>query len=88
MRKKNLLKKKKKKGKKTNNFHLKERYYLSFQIIHLYLLFISNFFLTQNGYWADHVCEKKAGYICKRKGTSKIAGEKEITAAGCKKVSM
>uniref|UniRef100_A0A8C5J7G5 MRC1 protein n=1 Tax=Junco hyemalis TaxID=40217 RepID=A0A8C5J7G5_JUNHY len=24
----------------------------------------------QNGYWADHVCEKKAGYICKRKATS------------------
>ncbi|NXW69030.1 MRC1 protein, partial [Hirundo rustica] len=39
----------------------------------------------QNGYWADHVCEKKAGYICKRKATSQIAGEKEITAAGCKK---
>ncbi|NXO79202.1 MRC1 protein, partial [Sitta europaea] len=40
----------------------------------------------QNGYWADHVCEKKAGYICKRKATPQIAGEKkEITAAGCKK---
>ncbi|NXD18944.1 MRC1 protein, partial [Spelaeornis formosus] len=39
----------------------------------------------QNGYWADHVCERKAGYICKRKATSQIAGEKEITAAGCKK---
>uniref|UniRef100_A0A8C3XBH0 Mannose receptor C-type 1 n=1 Tax=Cyanoderma ruficeps TaxID=181631 RepID=A0A8C3XBH0_9PASS len=39
----------------------------------------------QNGYWADYVCEKKAGYICKRKGTSKIPAEKEITAAGCKK---
>ncbi|XP_032929413.1 macrophage mannose receptor 1-like [Catharus ustulatus] len=39
----------------------------------------------QNGYWADHVCEKKAGYICKRKATSQIAGEKEITDAGCKK---
>ncbi|NWR44647.1 MRC1 protein, partial [Regulus satrapa] len=39
----------------------------------------------QNGYWADQVCEKKAGYICKRKATSQIAGEKETTAAGCKK---
>ncbi|NXR28021.1 MRC1 protein, partial [Cinclus mexicanus] len=39
----------------------------------------------QNGYWADHVCEKKAGYVCKRKATSQIAGEKEITAEGCKK---
>uniref|UniRef100_A0A8C5T5E2 Mannose receptor C-type 1 n=1 Tax=Malurus cyaneus samueli TaxID=2593467 RepID=A0A8C5T5E2_9PASS len=38
----------------------------------------------QNGYWADHVCEKKAGYICKRKATSQIVGEKEITDAGCK----
>uniref|UniRef100_A0A8C3EJU4 Uncharacterized protein n=1 Tax=Corvus moneduloides TaxID=1196302 RepID=A0A8C3EJU4_CORMO len=39
----------------------------------------------QNGYWADHICEKKTGYICKRKATSQIAGEKEITEAGCKK---
>uniref|UniRef100_A0A8C0UYT6 Macrophage mannose receptor 1-like n=1 Tax=Cyanistes caeruleus TaxID=156563 RepID=A0A8C0UYT6_CYACU len=33
----------------------------------------------QNGYWADHICDRKAGYICKRKATSQIAGEKEIT---------
>uniref|UniRef100_H0YSP9 Macrophage mannose receptor 1 n=1 Tax=Taeniopygia guttata TaxID=59729 RepID=H0YSP9_TAEGU len=39
----------------------------------------------QNGYWADHVCEKKAGYICKRKATSQTAGEKESSLAGCKK---
>ncbi|NWR15196.1 MRC1 protein, partial [Emberiza fucata] len=39
----------------------------------------------QNGYWADHVCEKKAGYICKRKATSQRAGEKESSLAGCKK---
>ncbi|NWW74487.1 MRC1 protein, partial [Climacteris rufus] len=38
----------------------------------------------QNGYWADYICEKKAGYICKRKATSQTAGEKEITDAGCK----
>ncbi|NXN35615.1 MRC1 protein, partial [Rhinoptilus africanus] len=31
----------------------------------------------QYGYWADYVCEKKAGYICKRKPISQIAGEKE-----------
>uniref|UniRef100_A0A8U8CMH1 Uncharacterized protein n=1 Tax=Geospiza parvula TaxID=87175 RepID=A0A8U8CMH1_GEOPR len=39
----------------------------------------------QNGYWADHVCEKKAGYICKRKATSQTAGEQESSLAGCKK---
>uniref|UniRef100_A0A8C5J7J6 MRC1 protein n=1 Tax=Junco hyemalis TaxID=40217 RepID=A0A8C5J7J6_JUNHY len=39
----------------------------------------------QNGYWADHVCEKKAGYICKRKATSQRAGEQESSLAGCKK---
>ncbi|XP_074013799.1 macrophage mannose receptor 1-like [Numenius arquata] len=39
----------------------------------------------QYGYWADYVCEKKAGYICKRKPKSQTAGEKEITDAGCKK---
>ncbi|KFQ22539.1 Macrophage mannose receptor 1, partial [Mesitornis unicolor] len=39
----------------------------------------------QYGYWADYVCKKKAGYICKRKPTSRIAGKKEITDEGCKK---
>ncbi|NXE05182.1 MRC1 protein, partial [Lophotis ruficrista] len=39
----------------------------------------------QYGYWADYVCEKKAGYICKRKSVSQIAGEKEITDVGCQK---
>ncbi|XP_050184740.1 macrophage mannose receptor 1-like isoform X1 [Myiozetetes cayanensis] len=39
----------------------------------------------QDGYWADSVCEKKAGYICKRKAISQIAEEKEIIDAGCKK---
>uniref|UniRef100_A0A8C9N760 Macrophage mannose receptor 1-like n=1 Tax=Serinus canaria TaxID=9135 RepID=A0A8C9N760_SERCA len=39
----------------------------------------------QNGYWADHVCVKKAGYICKRKATSQRAGEKESSLEGCKK---
>nr|XP_047917806.1 macrophage mannose receptor 1-like isoform X1 [Anser cygnoides] len=39
----------------------------------------------QDGYWADYVCDKKAGYICKRKPASQIAGEKESTDVGCKK---
>ncbi|RLW11503.1 hypothetical protein DV515_00001465, partial [Chloebia gouldiae] len=39
----------------------------------------------QNGYWADHVCEKKAGYVCKRKATSQTDGEKESSLEGCKK---
>ncbi|NXA31875.1 MRC1 protein, partial [Eudromia elegans] len=39
----------------------------------------------QDGYWADYVCERKAGYICKRKPISLTAGEKESTDASCKK---
>ncbi|KFU84339.1 Macrophage mannose receptor 1, partial [Chaetura pelagica] len=39
----------------------------------------------QDGYWADYGCEKKAGYICKRKPVSQVAGETEITDAGCNK---
>nr|XP_009671984.1 PREDICTED: macrophage mannose receptor 1-like [Struthio camelus australis] len=39
----------------------------------------------QDGYWADYVCEKKAGYICKRKPIPQTAGEKESTDVGCKK---
>ncbi|NXD11882.1 MRC1 protein, partial [Nothocercus nigrocapillus] len=39
----------------------------------------------QDGYWADYVCERKAGYICKRKPISLTAGEKETTDASCKK---
>ncbi|KGL73954.1 Macrophage mannose receptor 1, partial [Tinamus guttatus] len=38
----------------------------------------------QDGYWADYVCERKAGYICKRKPISLTAGEKETTDASCK----
>ncbi|POI30844.1 hypothetical protein CIB84_005405, partial [Bambusicola thoracicus] len=38
------------------------------------------------GYFADSNCEKKAGYICKRKPISQIAREKENTDVGCKKV--
>ncbi|XP_051465466.1 macrophage mannose receptor 1-like isoform X2 [Apus apus] len=37
----------------------------------------------QGGYWADYACEKEAGYICKRKPVSQVAGETEITDAGC-----
>ncbi|KFP25770.1 Macrophage mannose receptor 1, partial [Colius striatus] len=39
----------------------------------------------QDGYWADYVCENKAGYICKRKPMTQIVRAKEITDAGCKK---
>ncbi|OXB84687.1 UNVERIFIED_CONTAM: hypothetical protein H355_001164 [Colinus virginianus] len=38
----------------------------------------------QDGYFADSDCEKKAGYICKRKPISQIAREKESTDTGCK----
>ncbi|XP_053915277.1 macrophage mannose receptor 1 isoform X1 [Cuculus canorus] len=37
-----------------------------------------------DGYWADHVCEKKVGYICKRKPMSQTAAGKEITDTNCK----
>lgn len=70
-----------------NGFHYKEIIHFLW-IIHLNLTVISFFFLAQNGYWADYVCEKKAGYICKRKPISQVTGEKEITDAGCKKVSI
>ncbi|NWU97743.1 MRC1 protein, partial [Upupa epops] len=39
----------------------------------------------QDGYWADNVCEKKAGYICKRKPLWQTPGDKEIIDEGCKK---
>ncbi|NXO00786.1 MRC1 protein, partial [Rhinopomastus cyanomelas] len=39
----------------------------------------------QDGYWADDVCEKKAGYICKREPALQTAGDKEIIDEGCKK---
>ncbi|XP_044862469.1 macrophage mannose receptor 1-like [Mauremys mutica] len=39
----------------------------------------------QDGYWADHLCEKKVGYICKRKPLSQVSQEMESTDAGCQK---
>nr|XP_008161018.1 macrophage mannose receptor 1-like isoform X2 [Chrysemys picta bellii] len=39
----------------------------------------------QDGYWADHLCEKKVGYICKRKPLSQVSQEMESTDAGCRK---
>ncbi|XP_030055361.1 macrophage mannose receptor 1 [Microcaecilia unicolor] len=38
----------------------------------------------QDGYWSDNMCEKKLGYICKRKPLQMAAGEVEIEP-GCKK---
>ncbi|XP_075778588.1 macrophage mannose receptor 1-like isoform X3 [Pelodiscus sinensis] len=39
----------------------------------------------QDGYWADHLCERKFGYICKRKQLSQVIQEMERTEAGCQK---
>ncbi|XP_031470280.1 macrophage mannose receptor 1-like [Phasianus colchicus] len=39
----------------------------------------------QDGYFADSDCEKKAGYICKRKPIQQIAREKKNIDVGCKK---
>ncbi|XP_067418418.1 macrophage mannose receptor 1-like [Emydura macquarii macquarii] len=39
----------------------------------------------QDGYWADHPCEKKVGYLCKRKPLSQISQEMEIIDTGCQK---
>uniref|UniRef100_A0A8C8RNB2 Macrophage mannose receptor 1 n=1 Tax=Pelusios castaneus TaxID=367368 RepID=A0A8C8RNB2_9SAUR len=39
----------------------------------------------QDGYWADHLCEKKVGYLCKRKPLSQENEEIESVDAGCQK---
>ncbi|XP_054027247.1 macrophage mannose receptor 1 [Dryobates pubescens] len=39
----------------------------------------------KDGYWADHGCEQKAGYICKKGPAAEMAGEKETSEEGCKK---
>ncbi|XP_019385690.1 PREDICTED: macrophage mannose receptor 1-like [Crocodylus porosus] len=39
----------------------------------------------QDGYWADHVCKKKTGYVCKRKPLVQVPEEKESADAGCQK---
>ncbi|XP_072364675.1 macrophage mannose receptor 1 [Scyliorhinus torazame] len=42
---------------------------------------------TKIGYWADYVCEKQYGYICKRKPPPKQPGQEEVIPAdeGCLK---
>ncbi|XP_041040880.1 macrophage mannose receptor 1 [Carcharodon carcharias] len=42
---------------------------------------------TKIGYWADHVCEKQYGYICKRKPFPKQPGQEEVIPVeeGCLK---
>ncbi|XP_019388002.1 PREDICTED: macrophage mannose receptor 1-like [Crocodylus porosus] len=39
----------------------------------------------EDGYWADDDCEKKFGYICKRKPLAEEPGEAEIIDQGCQK---
>lgn len=42
---------------------------------------------VQDGFWADHSCEKKIGYICKRKPVSDAPTEEEAIDMGCQRVS-
>lgn len=45
-------------------------------------------FPTQDGKWADHMCEKMYGYICKKSASIKqVEGTHEETNPGCKRVS-
>lgn len=45
-------------------------------------------FPIQDGSWADHMCEKTYGYICKKKASIKQAeGTQEEANPGCKQVS-
>ncbi|XP_014457049.1 macrophage mannose receptor 1 isoform X1 [Alligator mississippiensis] len=39
----------------------------------------------KDGYWADHACEKKLGYICKRKPLGEAPKEEEIVEEGCQR---
>ncbi|NWX97025.1 MRC1 protein, partial [Nothoprocta ornata] len=39
----------------------------------------------EDGFWADSVCEKKLGYICKRKPLAEESEEAEVTYPGCQK---
>ncbi|RMC04930.1 hypothetical protein DUI87_18106 [Hirundo rustica rustica] len=40
----------------------------------------------QDGSWADSACERKFGYICKRKPLAEEPGEAEVTYPGCQKL--
>ena len=43
--------------------------------------------LTQDGSWADHMCEKSFGYICKKKASTKPPeGAEQDANPGCKLV--
>uniref|UniRef100_A0A8B9GP43 Macrophage mannose receptor 1 n=1 Tax=Amazona collaria TaxID=241587 RepID=A0A8B9GP43_9PSIT len=37
----------------------------------------------KDGFWADHSCEKRVGYICKRKPMSEGPTEEEVIDMGC-----
>ncbi|XP_062849166.1 macrophage mannose receptor 1 [Trichomycterus rosablanca] len=37
----------------------------------------------KEGKWADHMCEKEYGYLCKKKASSKPAGSPEVISPGC-----
>uniref|UniRef100_A0A672TQ34 Mannose receptor C-type 1 n=1 Tax=Strigops habroptila TaxID=2489341 RepID=A0A672TQ34_STRHB len=39
----------------------------------------------EDGSWADSACEKKLGYVCKRKPLAEQSGEDEVTYPGCQK---
>ncbi|XP_054245985.1 macrophage mannose receptor 1-like [Indicator indicator] len=39
----------------------------------------------KDGFWADHSCEKKIGYICKRKPLSEAPAEEEAADMGCQR---
>ncbi|GAB0184743.1 macrophage mannose receptor 1 [Grus japonensis] len=39
----------------------------------------------KDGFWADHSCEKKIGYICKRKPMSEAPTEEETIDMGCQR---
>uniref|UniRef100_A0A8C4UK20 Mannose receptor C-type 1 n=1 Tax=Falco tinnunculus TaxID=100819 RepID=A0A8C4UK20_FALTI len=41
----------------------------------------------KDGFWADRSCEKKIGYICKRKPMSEAPTEDETVDMGCQRVS-
>uniref|UniRef100_A0A8C9WMS0 Macrophage mannose receptor 1 n=1 Tax=Scleropages formosus TaxID=113540 RepID=A0A8C9WMS0_SCLFO len=38
----------------------------------------------KEGKWADYLCEKEFGYICKKKASSKPSGTPQVISPGCK----
>lgn len=54
-------------------------------LLDYYRIYVS---VIQDGKWADHMCEKTYGYICKKKASIKPAeGTQEEVNPGCKLVS-